>query len=111
MPAWDRRATAAIRKEQDAALRTQLRDAIGPFSPFWRERFAQLGTRAADVTDVAGLARLPAVGERDVCPDGDPSAAARLVLQSDEIGFALHAPGLNVRRAITRRLYSLNAYR
>ena len=51
-----------------------------------------------------GLAALPAVGERDVCPDGDPAGAAGLVLQAGESGYALHAEGPVLRRALLRRL-------
>ena len=43
MAAWDRRDPKAQAKVADAALRAQLRDAVAPFSPFWRERLASVG--------------------------------------------------------------------
>lgn len=91
-------------KAADAAVRTQFAHAVGPFSPFWRERLRALGISAGQVGDAAALRRLPAVGERDVCPDGDPAGAARLVLQADEAGWALHTSGPELRRGISSRL-------
>ncbi|MDQ6649224.1 MAG: hypothetical protein M3Z02_03785 [Actinomycetota bacterium] len=111
MAAWDRRSARALRKGQDLAVREQVRDAVAPFSPYWRERLAALGRPAGTLTDVASLATLPAVGERDVCPDGDPAHAAGLVLQADEAGFAQHAPGPQLRRAMLRRLGRSSSYR
>jgi phenylacetate-CoA ligase len=111
MPSWDRRTPKQQAKVRDAALRRQLRDAVGPFSPFWRERFTALRVPAASVKTAADLAKLPAVGERDVCPSGDPADAARLVLQADEAGFALHAYGPQLRKALLHRLTGRAAYR
>jgi hypothetical protein len=111
MPTWDRRTPQQQAKLRDAALRRQLRDGVGPFSPFWRERFAALRVPAASVKTVADLAKLPAVGERDVCPDGDPAGAARLVLQADEGGFALHAYGPELRKALVHRVTGSAAYK
>ena len=96
---------------RDAALRRQLRDAVGPFSPFWRERFSALRVPAASITTAAELTKLPAVTERDVCPSGDPKDAARLVLQADEAGFALHAYGPELRKAMVRRVAGKTSYR
>ena len=111
MPSWDRQSPQAQAKIQDAALRAQLRDSVGPFSPYWRERFAALRKPASSITSVRELAALPAVGERDVCPDGDPRGAARLVLQADEGGYALHSPGPDLRKALVRRVRGAAAYR
>ncbi|HEU0133140.1 MAG TPA: hypothetical protein VFQ85_19350 [Mycobacteriales bacterium] len=111
MPTWDRRTPQQQAKVRDALLRRQLRDAVGPFSPYWRERFAALRVPAASIKTVADLAKLPAVGERDVCPNGDAAEAARLVLQADEAGFALHAPGPDLRKALVQRLAGKAAYR
>jgi phenylacetate-CoA ligase len=110
MPTWDRRPPEQQAKVRDAMLRRQLRDAVGPFSPFWRERFAALRISATSIETVADLTKLPAVGERDVCPSGDPSDAARLVLQADEAGFARHAAGPDLRKALRQRLMSGDAY-
>jgi hypothetical protein len=111
MPTWDRRTPDQQAKVRDAALRRQLRDAVGPFSPFWRERFSALRVPATSIGSVADLAKLPAVSERDVCPSGDPRDAARLVLQADEAGFALHTHGPDLRKALVRRVAGRAAYR
>jgi len=108
---WDRRPPAALRKAREAALRTQVVDAVAPFSPFWRARLKALGRPVASVASLAGLAGLPAVGERDVCPDGDPTGAAGLVLQAGESGYALHAEGPRLRKALSRRLTAPGSYR
>jgi hypothetical protein len=111
MPSWDRRTPQQQAKVRDAALRRQLRDGVGPFSPFWRERFTALRVPAASVRTAADIAKLPAVGERDVCPSGDPADAARLVLRADEAGYALHAYGPDLRKALLHRLTGKAAYR
>jgi hypothetical protein len=111
MPAWDRRTPQQQAKLRDALLRRQLRDAVGPFSPFWRERFTALRVPASSIQSAGDLAKLPAVGERDVCPSGDPADAARLVLQADEAGFALHAYGPDLRKALVHRLAGAAKYR
>lgn len=111
MAAWDRRSAGALRSQQEAALRRQVLDAVAPFSPFWQQRLEDLGRRPADVATPAGLQALPAVGQRDVCPNGDPAGAASLVLQSGESGFAQHAAGPALRRALLRRWTSPRSYR
>jgi phenylacetate-coenzyme A ligase PaaK-like adenylate-forming protein len=108
---WDRRPPAQLVKKQQAALRAQVVDAVAPFSPFWRARLAALGRSAASVTTLSGLASLPAAGERDVSPDGDPAGVAGLVLQAGESGFALHSDGPTLRKALTRRLVVPGSYR
>src|SRR3712207_1929701 len=104
MADWDRRSTQQIAKQREAAVRTQVVDAVAPFSPYWRARLKALGRTATQTGTVAGVSALPAVGERDVCPDGDPAGAAALVLQAGETGFALHAQGPVLRRALASRL-------
>ena len=105
---WDKRSATHQAKDQHAALRAQLVDVVGPFSPFWRERLKALGTTptkaAADLTKVAPI------GERDVCPDGDPRGAASLVLQAGESGWALHAEGPQLRRALASRIARRGSY-
>lgn len=111
MPTWDRRTPQQQAKVRDAALRRQIRDGVAPFSPFWRERFTALRVTPASIETVADLTKLPAVGERDVCPSGDPAEAAGLVLQADEAGFARHAFGPDLRKALRYRLTGQAAYR
>jgi hypothetical protein len=108
---WDRRPPAQLAKTREAAVRTQVVDAVGPFSPFWRSRLKALGRSASSVASLSGLASLPAAGERDVCPDGDPAGAAGLVLQAGESGYALHAEGPRLRKALTRRVAAPGSYR
>jgi hypothetical protein len=108
---WDRRSPAQLKKMREAAVRTQVVDAVGPFSPFWRERFRALGRTTASVAGLSGLATVPAAGERDLCPDGDPAGSAALVLQAGESGYALHAEGPTLRKALTRRLAAPGSYR
>ncbi|HVM28550.1 MAG TPA: hypothetical protein VM433_12895 [Mycobacteriales bacterium] len=110
MASWDRRPPAAQDKQRAAAVRTQVVDAVAPFSPFWRERLAALGRTPASVATPEALDALPAVGERDVCPDGDPAAAGALVLQAGERGWALHAEGPQLRKALSRRLLAPRSY-
>jgi phenylacetate-coenzyme A ligase PaaK-like adenylate-forming protein len=109
--AWDNRTTKQQESTQAAALKAQVVDAVGPFSPFWRARLKALGKTAAQVSTPAGLATLPAVGERDVCADGDPAGAAALVLQAGESGWALHAEGPALRKALGNRLVRRSSYR
>ena len=111
MASWDRRTPTQLTSQRETAVRTQVVDAVAPFSPFWRDRLTALGRTVASVATPAGLASLPAAGERDVCPDGDPAGAAGLVLQAGESGYALHADGPSLRRALTRRLAAPGSYR
>jgi len=105
---WDKRSTAQQAKDQQAALRAQLVDVVGPFSPFWRERFRALGTTASQVA--SDLTKVAAVGERDICPDGNPTGAAALVVQAGESGWALHADGPQLRKALASRLSRSGSY-
>jgi len=108
---WDTRTAKQQQSTQATALKAQVVHALGPFSPFWRERFKALGKSAAQVSTRAALGSLPAVGERDVCPDGNPTGAAALVLQARESGWALHAEGPRLRRALATRLVRPGSYR
>lgn len=92
-------------------MRAQVRHAVVPFSPYWKARFAELGRAAGSVDGVAALETVPAVGERDVSPRGDAAGMAALVLQAGEGGFALHAAGPTLRRALWLRLTHRDAYR
>jgi hypothetical protein len=111
MATWDRRSARGVRSMQDRLLRDQLDHVITPWSPLWRQRFADLGRSADSVRSVADLAGLPPLGERDVSPSGDPAGMATLVLQADAAGHALHAPGPQVRRALWARATRPSAYR
>jgi phenylacetate-coenzyme A ligase PaaK-like adenylate-forming protein len=95
---------------QDRLVREQVRDVVAPFSPYWKQRLHELGRTPSSIDSVAALATLPAAGERDVSPDGDPARLAALVLQASESGFALHASGPSLRRALWRRLTSREEY-
>ncbi|MBC7374164.1 MAG: hypothetical protein H7323_09260, partial [Frankiales bacterium] len=108
---WDTRTPKQLGAAREAGVRRQVVDAVGPFSPFWRARLTALGRTPASVASLAGIAELPAVGERDVCPDGDPAGAAALVLQAGEAGYALHADGPSLRKALGRRLAAPGSYR
>jgi hypothetical protein len=111
MGSWDRRTPSQLAKSRESAVRTQVVDAVAPFSPWWKARLKALGLKASTVGTLEGLASLPAVGERDVCPDGDPRGMAALVLQGSESGFALHAEGPTLRRALASRIARPGAYR
>ncbi|MCW2501639.1 MAG: hypothetical protein JWN87_3315, partial [Frankiales bacterium] len=108
---WDRRTAKQQASAQAGALKTQVVDAVGPFSPFWRDRLKTLGTTPAKVATLEGVTGLAAVGERDVCVDGDPRGAAALVLQASESGWALHAEGPRLRKALLGRLVKPGSYR
>lgn len=110
MASWDRRSAAATRKVQARALKTQVVDVVGPFSPWWRARLKALGRTTQSVATTDAVRALPAAGERDVCPDGDPAGAAALVVQAGERGWALHAEGPRLRRALTRRVLQPRSY-
>ncbi|MFN2536764.1 MAG: hypothetical protein ABR549_01250 [Mycobacteriales bacterium] len=105
---WDKRSSAQQAKDQQAALRSQLVDVVGPFSPFWRERLKALGTTAAKAA--ADISKVPPVGERDVCADGDPQGAASLVVQAGESGWALHTEGPRLRKALMSRIARPGSY-
>lgn len=111
MGSWDRRTPQQLSKQRESAIRSQVVDAVAPFSPWWKARLKTLGRKASTVGSVNGLTALPAVGERDVCPDGGPRGMAALVLQGTESGFALHAEGPVLRRAIVSRLGRPATYR
>jgi hypothetical protein len=111
MATWDRRSARGVRSMQDRLLREQLDHVIAPWSPLWRQRFADLGRSADAVRSVADLADLPPLGERDVSPSGDPAGMAAMVLQADAAGHALHAPGPQVRRALWARATRPHSYR
>ena len=108
--AWDLRKDDELAGLRTAALRRQVVELVAPSSPFWRDRLAVLGRAPADVATPSGLAQLPAVGERDVCPDGDPRSAGALVLQAGEQDWALAAEGPRLREGLGRRLRGGGGY-
>lgn len=109
--AWDQRSAKSLASLQNELVRRQVQDSIAPFSPLWRRRFAELGRPPGAIKTVADLASVPAMGERDVSPNGDPAAMSALVIQAGEVGFTLHSPGPEVRRAMRLRLSHRDAYR
>lgn len=108
--AWDRLSTSALRKLQDRLVAQQVQHIVGPFSPYWKARLAELGRSPASIGSATALETLPAAGERDIAPDGSPAGMARLVVQASEGGFVLHAKGPTVRRALRLRLTARDAY-
>lgn len=107
---WDRHTPSSLASWQDQLVAAQVRDSIAPFSPLWRRRFSELNRRASTVNSVAALESIPAMGERDVSPTGDPTGMAALVLQASEAGFALYASGPSLRRALRLRVTRKDAY-
>ena len=73
---WDRHTPASLAALQDQLVAAQVRDSIAPFSPLWRRRFSELNRRPATIRTVSSLESIPAMGERDVSPNGDPAAIA-----------------------------------
>jgi len=100
---WDRLSSSALGKLQDRLVAQQMQHVVGPFSPYWKARLAELGRPPSTIGSVAALEALAAAGERDVAPDGDPAGMARLVVQASEGGFVLHAKGPTVRRVLRMR--------
>jgi phenylacetate-coenzyme A ligase PaaK-like adenylate-forming protein len=99
-----------LHKLQDQLVAQQVQHVVGPFSPYWKERLAEIGRRASSIDSTRALEQLPAAGERDIAPDGNPAGMARLVVQSGEGGFTLHAPGPALRRALRLRVTRRDAY-
>jgi hypothetical protein len=110
VPAWDRRDGKQLRKLQDELVRAQVR-AVVAGSAYGKQRLAAAGRTAAAIAGAAALETVPAVGERDVSPTGDPAAMAALVLHGGERQFALHTSGPQLRRALRLRLSRSSAYR
>ena len=107
---WDKRSARQLRSLQDELARNQVR-AVAGSSAYWKQRFADIGRAPSSIDSVDALAAVPAVGERDVSPTGDPAAMARLVLQGGERQFALHTSGPKLRRALRLRLTRSAGYR
>lgn len=107
--AWDKRSQRRNNALQDELVRAQVR-AVGTSSPYWRQRFADLGRAPRSIDGVKALAALPAVGERDVSPAGDAAAMAGLVMHGGERQFALHTSGPQLRRAIRLRMSRSSDY-
>ena len=85
--------------------------AVAADAPYWKQRFAAIGRAADSVGSVSGLESLPAVGERDVSPSGDPAAMAGLVVRAGERHFTLHAEGSQLRKALRLRATNPRLYR
>jgi phenylacetate-coenzyme A ligase PaaK-like adenylate-forming protein len=98
--AWDRHSAKSLAALQDKLVRDQVRTAIAPYSPLWRDYFDDRGP----VKSVGALAKLPALGERDVSPAGDATAMSALVLQQEgDAGFAVPGVVADRRRSRGRR--------
>ncbi|MDQ1684830.1 MAG: phenylacetate-CoA ligase [Frankiaceae bacterium] len=107
--AWDRQSDKARQRLQDQLVREQVR-AVAAGSAYWKKRFADIARPAATVTTVDKLGSVPAVGERDVSPTGDPAAMAALVLHGGERHFALHASGPTLRKALRKKAIRSREY-
>jgi len=90
-------------------VRTQVR-AVATAAPYWKQRFTELGRPPGSVDSMAALGGIPAVGERDVSPNGEPAAMAGLVMHGGERQFALHSSGPQLRRALRLRVTSPSTY-
>lgn len=110
MASWDKRGDNQLRRLQDELVRGQVR-AVAAGSTYWRSRFAAIGRTPSSIAGATALESVPAVGERDVSPAGDPAAMAALVLHGGERQFALHSSGPQLRRAIRMRATAKAAYR
>lgn len=91
-------------RTQNAAIRGVLAEGVARCSPFYVERLQGAGVTAGGWRAAADLESLPAVGERDLCPQGDASTAARLVCHLDETDYARLADGPDYRRGLLRRV-------
>jgi hypothetical protein len=109
--AWYQHTQSSLASLQDQLVAAQVRDSVAPFSPLWRRRFQELNRKPGSIRTVSDLATIPAMGERDVSPTGDPAGMAALVLQASEAGFALYAEGPSLRRALRLRIMRNDAYR
>lgn len=92
-----------------AAIRSQFAHAIGPHSPYWKERLATLGLDPSGIASSEDLARVPAVCERDIAATGDPAEFGSLVLRIPD-HWAQHAEGPLLRRALLDRLRDRDGY-
>lgn len=97
-------------RTQGAAVRGVVAEGVARRSPFAVERLQGAGVNPASWRTAADLESLPAVGERDLCPDGDAGAAARLVCHLDETDYARLAEGPDYRRGLLRRLRRSPSY-
>ena len=85
--------------------------AVAADAPYWKQRFAEIGRTPDSVAGVAALESVPAVGERDVSPAGDPAAMAGLVVRAGERHFTMHADGPQLRKALRLRATNPKMYR
>ena len=72
MTSWDRRKDSRRRSLTDELVRAQTR-AVVTGSAYWKQRFAAIGRAPRSINGAAALESVPAVGERDVSPNGDPA--------------------------------------
>lgn len=110
MASWDRRSAKANTSLRNQLVRQQVR-AVAADAPYWKQRLAVVGRAPDSIDSVAALESLPAVGERDVSPTGDPAAMAGLVVRAGERHFTLHAEGPQLRRALRLRATNSQMYR
>ena len=103
---WASLSDKQLRNLQDQLVAQQVQHVVAPFSPYWKQRFAELGRKPASVDSVRSLATVPAAGERDIAPGRILPDSAIIA----EGGFTLHAPGPTLRHALRLRLTRRDAY-
>jgi phenylacetate-coenzyme A ligase PaaK-like adenylate-forming protein len=79
---WDRRPFAERRARQMASLRRYLRTQVGPFSPFYRRKFAEWKFDPEALRTFDDLRRIPFTTKQDLLPsDANPAGARDFILQ------------------------------
>lgn len=82
---WDTYEKDALREEQMRAFRRYLRDVIVPFSPHYRQVFAEHGLKPDDFQSPGDLAKLPFTSKQDLLSTPqDPERARRFIIQPEE---------------------------
>jgi phenylacetate-coenzyme A ligase PaaK-like adenylate-forming protein len=82
---WERLPERTIRRLQAQKLRHYLRDTVIPFSPHYRELFAQNGIVADDIRTLEDLGRIPFTSKEDLLnTPGNPQKAREFIITPDE---------------------------
>jgi phenylacetate-coenzyme A ligase PaaK-like adenylate-forming protein len=108
---WDQHTERSLLSLQDALVRAQVRDLLAPFSPLWHYKLSELGLGPADVVSADDLEAIPALGERDISPDGDAAGMSALVVQVVESGPPTEGGAVEPRLGRRLRPRQTEAYR